>query len=258
VLLTADLPTVPAGESIFCLNAAPEARGDALARFAVRERHCRRAVVLVDGNDALSAALAAAFSKRWRQELQNDKTASIEEWTWKTDADWPDLCRRTVTAKPDGILVAAGTGVFGRIRSQLLSAGSRAPLIYGGEDVGPTNVANARDDEPPVYLATAFAATTDLGPDGKAFVSAYTDKYHEPPGLPAALAYDAVRLTIDALDRAKAPQAARLTAELTGGSLASVTGPLSLSDRRANRRVFVLGLEKGAINVVATYGPGME
>jgi branched-chain amino acid transport system substrate-binding protein len=258
VLLTADLASVPTGEAIFCLNAAPEDRGDALARFAVRDRQCRRVVVLTDGQSGPGVPLALAFVKRWRQEFQNDKSASIEEWTWKNAAEWPDLTRRVAAAKPDGVMIAAAPETFNGLRTQLASAGLRFSIFYGGEDVGAANLPIPGNDEPAVYLATPFAATADLEPDGKAFVTAYTDKYHEPPDLSAALAYDAVKLLVDAIERAKTWQPPRLTTELTAANLSSVTGPLSLADRRAKRRLFVVALEKAGASVVATFAPNAE
>jgi ABC-type branched-subunit amino acid transport system substrate-binding protein len=109
-----------------------------------------------------------------------------------------------------------------------------------------------------VYLATAFAADGDLGSEGKTFVTAYTDKYNESPDLPAALAFDAVRQVVEALERAKTWQASRLTSELAALDFASVSGPLTMSDRRAKRRIFIVAVAKTGSKVAATFGPGLE
>jgi branched-chain amino acid transport system substrate-binding protein len=259
VVLTADLASVPVNEAAFCLNAAPETRGEALARYATRGLRCRHVVVLSDVRAAPGTALAASFVKRWRQERRDDKEARIDEWACQKDDEWNDLFSRTVAAKPDGVLLAVGSGEFARLRTRLVAAGSKAALLYGGEDRGTDILPEPPREGPAAYLATAFSVRAELGDTGQAFVQKYEEKFHQPPDLAAALAYDGVLLLIDALERAKTAQPGHPGEELSAvADFHSVTGPLSFVNRRAKRPVFVVKFETGEAKVVDTFGPGAE
>jgi branched-chain amino acid transport system substrate-binding protein len=284
VLLPADLAEIPVGESIVCLNAAPATRGDALARFAADELHWKRVVALVDARDAAAGALAKAFLNTWRRQHPDDKDAGAEEWFCGGDEEWDALVKRAAADRPDGLLVATGAEVrltvrvvepkaaghslvpvvtgpeaFLKVRTRLAAADYKGPVLYGGEDRGAAEFTDARDEGPATFLATAFAARADLGPEGKAFVEAYERKFQERPDLDAALAFDGVRILIDALERAKTAQPVPLTDELHNlKEFPGVTGPLSLAERRAKRRLFVVKVEKGEAKVVRAPVPGGE
>jgi branched-chain amino acid transport system substrate-binding protein len=259
VLLPADLPALPVGESVFCLNVAPDKRGEALARFAARDRKWRRVAALTDPRTAAGAALAAAFAIAWRREHSGDKEAFAGEWSRRDDSDWPELTRRALAAKPDAVLLAAEPHEFLRLRAKLAEAGLKVPLLYGGPDRGAGPLADDRGPGPDVVLATAFTAAADLGAEGAAFVRTYEEKFRERPDLPAAMAYDGVRLLADALGRANSAEPERLRQELLAvNDFPSVTGPLSLADRRAKRRLFVVELKGGETKVVRAFGPGLE
>jgi branched-chain amino acid transport system substrate-binding protein len=259
VLLPADLAALPSGEAVFGLNATPEARGEALARSAVRNLKWQRVVALTDNSEGVEGALAGAFIRKWRQERRDDKEAFAELCLSHKDADWAELLQQTRAAKPDGVLLAVGPEKFLRLRNEIVKSGLKVPLLYGGEDRGSNSVAELPKDGPAVYLATAFTSGGNLGSVGEAFVRQYADEFHEPPDLAAAMAYDAVRMSIEAAGRAKSTLPAALGSELLAlANFQSVTGPLSLTNRRARRRLFVVSLQGGGSKVVGTFDPDAE
>jgi branched-chain amino acid transport system substrate-binding protein len=259
VLLPADVSALPAGDSIFCLNAAPERRGATLARYAARDLRCRRVVALTEAREGPGTSLAAGFMKKWRQEHGENKDAFSAEWSYAKETEWPELTGRTLAARPDVVLLAVAPNGFLQLRSRLAAAGLNVPIFYGGEDRGTVPFSEARKEGPTIYLATAFTAGAESGDDGQAFVREYEQQFHEPPDLAAALAYDGVRLLIEALTRAKTAVPARLKAELVGMTdFPGVTGPVSLADRRAQRRLFVAVVRGAETKVVGTIDPGGE
>jgi branched-chain amino acid transport system substrate-binding protein len=254
VILPADLVELPAGESVFCFNAAPATRGEVLGRFAARDLHCRRIVALADAESSAGAAMIAAFAKSWRQEYHEDESATVKELSCAKEAEWPNLTERLMEAKPDAVLVSVGLETFPRLRSRLLAAGLKAPMFYAGEDHGVNPLLSAGKEGAPLYLATAFALRGELGSDGTAFVREYEESFGNPPDLAAALAYDGVRVVIDALTRAQVVQPTRLTAELvTETEFPGVTGPVSLTDRRAKRKLYVVAIQAGEAKVVGSF-----
>jgi branched-chain amino acid transport system substrate-binding protein len=258
VLLTADMAQMPAGESVFLLNAAPAARGAALARYAIAELHCHHVVALTGSDNPIATDLVAAFVKRWSAHPRDDQSARVDAHVCHNDAEWTEQCQRAVAAKPDAVLLAADPQEFGNQRARLQSAGQQVPVLYGGPDVGAADLAEANRERLSTYRVTAFAADADLGPKGKAFVEQYQQRFHIPPDLPAALAFDGVQLVIDALERCQSPQPVRLCGALQSAEYASVTGPLSLADRHAKRRLFVMQSKNGESKVVAASGPADE
>jgi branched-chain amino acid transport system substrate-binding protein len=259
VLLTADLMTVPAGESVFCLSASPASRGEAIAQFAARDLHYRHIMALTDPNEPVGAALVGGFLKRWRQEHRGDANASVKELSYPKDPEWSDLIKRVAKAKPDAVLMCTPSSEFPQVISRFLAAGVKVPVFYGGEDRGTAPFLDFDKDAPPLYLATSFSARGELSPEGQGFVREYEEKFGKAPDLAAALAYDDVRMVIDALTQAQSVQAPRLTSAIAAeNAFAGVTGTLSFADRRAKRRLFVVAIQGGEVKKATTIGPDLD
>ncbi len=255
VLLTADLPKTAPGDAVFCLGASLEARGRALALFAARELHCSHVVIASDARDASGTALATAFTDTWKKE-HRDKEPGLKEWSWQGAGERAPLAQRVTAARPEAVLIVAEPAEFLSFREQLAAGGLKSPLLYGGTDVGSSPLAERLATGPAVYLSTVFTPEADSGPEGQDFVRQYREKFGARPGLPAAMAYDGVRVLASALTRAKGSDPTRLRdALLATTDFAGVTGPVSLANRRARRRVFVASVADGATKVVRAFGP---
>jgi branched-chain amino acid transport system substrate-binding protein len=259
LLLPADLVELPAGESVFCLNAAPAMRGEGLARFVKRNLPVHRVVALADAGAGAGAAMVAAFSKSWRQEHHEAEKDAVKELSCPKESEWGNATAQLVAAKPDAVVLSIDEEAFPRLRTRLLAAGLKVPLFFVGEDRGVDWLMDAIKDGPPVYLVTAFTSRGDLSADGQGFVRQYEETFGNPPDLAAALAYDGVRIVIEALTRAQVVQPPRLTAELVAATeFPGVTGPVSLADRRAKRKLYVVAIQAGEAKVVGTFGPEFE
>jgi branched-chain amino acid transport system substrate-binding protein len=259
VLLTADLAELPPGEAVFCLNAAPTTRGESLARFAARELGCHRVIAVVDAEHTPGVALAAGFVGEWRKGHREDKKSTVEEWPYPEESVGGEWTGRLAAAKPDAVLLATTAEKAVQMRARLTPPGFKAAFLYGGEDRGTEPFQEAAADSPALYLATAYCSREKFGPDGEAFAREYEDKFRERPDLAAALAYDGVRLLIDALERAKVSTPGPLTAELLAvRDFPGVTGPIGLGERRAKRKLFVVSVKGGEQKVERTFGPGAE
>jgi branched-chain amino acid transport system substrate-binding protein len=258
-LLSADLVELPTGEAVFCLNAAPEARGEALARYAAHDLSCHHVIALVDSEHAPGVALASGFVSEWRRITSGTKKAPVEEWPYSEESAAADLTARITGAKPDALLLATGPQRAWLLRSRLALPALKTVFLYGGEDQGTGPFEQPPDELPALYVVTSYSSGGKLAPEGESFVREYEEKFREKPDLPAALAYDGVRLFIDALDRAKTAAPGPLKDQLLAvREFPGVTGPLSLEDRRAKRRLFVAAVKGGEQKVVRTSGPGPE
>src|SRR5207253_49326 len=105
-----------------------------------------------------------------------------------------------------------------------------------------------------VYAATAYLAGATV-PANQEFVKKYQERFQEKPDIHAALAYDGIRLLLDALRRAQPMQPPKIRAELgqTQEAFPSLTGPLTFDrDRVVHRPIFVVRVVRGEPKIVKT------
>jgi branched-chain amino acid transport system substrate-binding protein len=250
VILTTELRAAVRGDTLFSLAARPEARGRALAAQVARLPGVERVAVLTDEHDPIAVAVAKAFV----DECRKTGRPAVQEWPVRGPRSDDDL-KAVVAARPGAALLAVGPSDFARLRARLAAAGFACPALYGGEDAGPEEL---RGSVGVVVFATAYHAS-GLSERGRAFAQRYTEQYREPPGLHAALSYEAGRLLIEAMQQSNSLVATRVRDQLARTeTFEGVTGPLTLKDRTARRRLFVVELEDGRERSVTTVAAESE
>jgi branched-chain amino acid transport system substrate-binding protein len=250
VVLPGALASPNAG--VFAVGASPSARGRALARFSRRDLSPVRAGVLTYDRDPVAVALASAFRKAGPQ----DEDTAPFEWRYGKDKELAAQVQETAKARPAMVLVAGPVADLRKAGAALQAAGLRVPLLYGGPDVGLAELEGAPPAAPDVYLATAYAPE-GLPDAGKEFARRYVERFHAPPDLHAALAYDGARLLLAALRQVPDVTPARLRARLAQREpFESVTGPLTWKDGQPLRPLFLLRLANNRPKLVQELWPG--
>jgi branched-chain amino acid transport system substrate-binding protein len=156
------------------------------------------------------------------------------------------------------ILIAGPVRDFRALLAQVRRAGSQAPVLYGGGDVGAGPLRGEDPQGPGVYLATVYAAE-GLTERGQAFARRYEERFHEAPDLYAAQAYDGARLLFETMHRLQTADGARVRAELGKGEpFESLTGPVRWKDRQARRPVFLVRVHPDKAALVRTFAPEGE
>jgi ABC-type branched-subunit amino acid transport system substrate-binding protein len=238
VVVPGDLPGDQLPESVGTLGVAPAQRGRALAQL-VKERKFAPLAVVTDTGDEWAVEAAEAFSR----EVRKEPTASLREWSFEDNADKVAWLDEIAGYKPGAVLIAASVKNFASLRKSLGNAGVKVPLLYAGADVGVDAVQKVREDAE-VYLATV-CLREGLSEKGKEFAKRYEEANREPPDFAALQSYDAARLLIEALAASTASNAPRVKEYLAAlTKFDSVTGPLTVKNRRANRKLFVVGLKE--------------
>lgn len=252
VLLAGDLPGSSRAENVFCLSVSPVQRGQALAK-QVRELKIARVAVLSDSRHEIAGALAGAFTR----EARKDKMVQVKEWSYDGDSDRIDWFDDVVKLQPGAVLVAGSMRELVKLARRLQKAKVKASLWYGGEDIGTTGL--ERDlDEAEVYLATVFAVG-GLTDTGKEFARRYEEKFLEPPDFAAGQAFDCARLLFDMMKEAGSANPVKVREQLAKvEGWESLTGPLTLKDRRTKRPLFVLQLKGRDTTLVKTIAPDGE
>jgi ABC-type branched-subunit amino acid transport system substrate-binding protein len=148
------------------------------------------------------------------------------------------------------ILLACSPARFGALAGRLGEAGVKAAVLYGGPDVAPRTLQARLPTTLSVYLATAYTPE-GLTPLGRVFAQHYEEKYHEPPELVAAQAYDGVRLLIELLEKAQSLAPTRIREEIGKmENFETVTGPVTWPERRTVRPVFLVRIKDREIKAI--------
>jgi branched-chain amino acid transport system substrate-binding protein len=241
------------GEHVFATGMAPAAQGQALARFAVLEKDVKRMAVLVDERREQALALAEAFEQAARQAYEEKhgkaEFTKPERLNFGKDVDFGRLGERLSQLRLDGVLFAGSAQDYKVWRKTLPAPAYQ--LFFGGEDGALTE-----DGPTAAYLASAFAVDKEL-PQTVAFARQYREAYKEDPGVHAALAYDGIRILVDALRRAQAVAADGLVKELRQTKdFPGLTGKLTFAaDQHLERPIFIGQLAGAGFVPIKRYDP---
>ena len=181
------------------MNAGLDFQGQILAKFAVQELHVDRGMVtLTDDRREASVALIAAFTK----EFSRINSARIFDRAYKRAAEAASLIEFIKKAQPQALLYAGTVADLVKLRTKLLEAGVKLPILVGGAGEHMTALLADHETGAGVFVAATFIP--GLGtPQCQEFAKIY-QKHPCGPDAHAALAYDGVRLLLEAMRRAKA------------------------------------------------------
>ncbi|HWY85198.1 MAG TPA: ABC transporter substrate-binding protein [Gemmataceae bacterium] len=255
VPLLTPLGTRPRGLSqlTFGIGIAPAAQAHALARFAALDQGVRSMAIVMDDRREESRALAEAFEIEFHKALEEkhagEKSAKPERVVFGKDANFSALAQRMDAAKVQGVLFAGSAQDFEQWCSALSSA--EFLIFFGGED---GTVREPRLQS--AFLTSAFAVDKELPKTG-AFVQRFREAFKEEPDVHAALAYDGIRILVDALRRAQNPGGERFLEELRQTKdFPGLTGPLNFgADQHLRRPVFVGRMSGTRFEAVKRYDP---
>jgi branched-chain amino acid transport system substrate-binding protein len=248
VILSGEIAGPVPDDAVFTLGVRPGWRGQVLARYAYGALQAKRALVLTDEQNPVAVELATGFVQEW----PTAEGAKLEQAAFPSNADLPDRMAQAAAAKPDVVLIAASAADFLKAQKEL--SGLKAPLFFGGEDVGVEPLETSNGD---VVTAAVIAKGewTDLGKD---FAKKYQDRFHVAPDSPACLGYESARLLLGGIARANSVAADNVRRQLAATEFDGLTGPIRFKDGRARRRLFVVRLHDGEAKVVQKIDPESE
>ncbi len=188
-------PEHPERPSFFRVCAADDRQGAAAAAFA-RGLGFHRAFV-IDDNESYGKGLADVFAAEFPK---RGGTILGREHLTPFALDYKPLLTKIAAEKPDviffGGVVSTGGGI---LRKQMGDVGLGRVPYFGGDGLANPNY---------VPLAGAYADATYFtlgGPDidrlpaARSFITAYTARFHAPPGQYSAGAYAAANVALDAI-----------------------------------------------------------
>jgi branched-chain amino acid transport system substrate-binding protein len=246
VLAPAGLRTSAMSELLFTTGLAPARQGELLAKH-LADSSAAPLALIVDNRRDETQTFAEAFKKTWAQAAAKAKdSAAPLEIGFGKDAKFTEVAARA--GKPKTVVFAGAADDFRALRRELKGLS----WVYAGDD-GSLMPADLSAGET-VLVATAFAAKEGKAAD---FAKKYRDKFQDEATVHAALAYDNLRLVVEALQKGQSSAPDKLREELLKiKDFAGLTGPLSFApDQHLSRPAFIAELRSEGMAVVKTIAP---
>jgi branched-chain amino acid transport system substrate-binding protein len=248
------LPEV-VGNSIFLTPFGDNTQAAAAAEFGQRE-FGSSAAILWDSTSQYTRTLPLYFRTRF-EELGGNV---VLDTSYDGGCDITALGQQVegLTEQPDFVYLAGLPDCIGDVVASLRAAGVTEPIVGGdgldtpnllGGDSGPTS---------DVWFTTHAWLSEETGtPEAKAFIAAYRDAYGAAPADAfAALGYDAARLMLDVLRRARSRRGVFYALEHTEG-FSGVTGTISFSSEShvPLKTVWVIAVQNGEKSLASAFVP---
>ena len=216
-----------AGRSPWLFRVSPndETASRAVAAFAADSLHAARPAV-VYRNDSYGRDWAATFVRAYR--ARDGVTVARDPYVAGV-TEWDTYAEYLATLHPDLVLFPGGAEDAGPFLRALRRHRLDIPVL-GGDAMAP--MADSAEFGG-LHYAVAFVADRAASPEARAFVSAYAARYGTPPGVRAAMAYEAAMLI---------------------GHAAAAVGP-EAPRRRAEVRDWIAGLGRGVPALPGVAGP---
>ncbi len=231
------------GDYIFRICFIDPFQGEALANFAMKTLHAKRAGILLDTRQDYSIGLANSFRETIRK---NGAEISGEQSYSTGDKDFRAALTSMRASNPDVIFIPGYYSEVSLIVRQARELGITCPLLGGDGWDSEELTKGAEKDFTNTYFSNHFS-TEDPDPAVQNFVKKYNAKYSKAPDAMAALGYDAALILADAIKRAGSTDAKKLRDAIADTkNFAGVTGSITIDkDRNASKPLTILQIVNG-------------
>jgi branched-chain amino acid transport system substrate-binding protein len=231
------------GDYVFRICFIDPFQGEALANFAMKTLHAKRAAILLDTKQDYSIGLANSF----RETIKKNGGSEVSEQAYSTgDKDFRAALTSIRASNPDVIFVPGYYGEVSLIVRQARELGINVPLLGGDGWDSPELTKGAEKEFNGTYFSNHFS-TEDPDPAVQGFIKKYTAKYHADPDAMAALGYDAANILADAIKRAGGTDSKKLRDAIAATKdFPGVTGSITINpERNASKPLTILQIVEG-------------
>jgi branched-chain amino acid transport system substrate-binding protein len=227
-------------------------QGGIAANFALSNLKAKTAAVLYDVGNDYSKGLAEVFRSTF---LKGKGNVVAYESYQKDDVDFSALISKVALKKPDVIYIPDYYNKVVLIARQVRERGIKVPML-GGDGWDSPELLKAGNAIIGNYFTNHYSVQSK-DPATRQFVASYKAKFGALPDALAALAYDATRILLQAIDTAKKPSGDEIKAVLSGlKNFKGATGTMHFDKNGdAVKSAVVLKVEKDGFGYVATVNP---
>ena len=231
------------GDYIFRVCFIDPFQGEVLAKFAFNDLKARKVAILKNIAEDYSVGLTDSVTQHF---TALGGTVLPPVGYSGADADFKAVLTQIRSEKPDAIFATGYYSEAGIIVRQARELGMKMPILGGDGWVGDA-LANGREALNNTYISNHYSGDNPA-PIVQNFVAAYRKRFNKEPDAIAALAYDAVKVLADAMNRAKSTDGPKVRDALAKADVAGVTGQLKMNPER--------NVDKPAVVQEVTYANG--
>jgi len=227
-------------------------QGKVAAQFALKELKAKTSAVLYDVGNDYSKGLAEFF----RDNFSKGGTVVAFESYQKDDVDFSALITKIAVKKPDVIFLPDYYNKVALIAKQLREKGVKSTLIGGDGWDSPELIKIAGKSIVGGYFTNHYSPDRK-DPISEAFLKKYKEKHNTIPDALGVLAYDAVKIYLNALDQANSSNPDAIVKALNSmKNFKGVTGTISFDKNGdAQKSVVILKMEETGAKYVTTVNP---
>jgi branched-chain amino acid transport system substrate-binding protein len=243
------------GEYIFRNCFIDPFQGTAMANFAMNNLHKKRFAVLYPVNSDYGVGLRDFFKeavKKGGGEIVEDVA-----YTEKSDVDFKGQLTKIKGKNPDAIFISGYYTEAGLIAQQARELGINVPLLGGDGWDSDQTIKIGKDAVNGCYFSNHYSPDEDR-PEVKKFVETYEKKYNgKVPDAMAILAYDAMRIMADAINRAGSTEGSKIRDALAATkNFPGASGITTIDEyRNAKKSIVVIKIDGGQFKYAATVKP---
>jgi branched-chain amino acid transport system substrate-binding protein len=248
------------GDYIFRICFIDPFQGEAMANFAMKTLHAKRAAILLDTKQDYSLGLANSF----RETIRKNGGDIVSEQAYSSgDKDFRAALTSIRASNPEVIFIPGYYSEVSLIVRQARELGITCPLI-GGDGWDSSELTKGAEKEfNGTYFSNHFS-TEDPDSAVQNFIKKYKAKYQIDPDAMSALGYDAANILADAMKRAGSTDSKKLRDAIAATKdFSGVTGSITINaERNALKPLTILQIVDGkyhfAQRISATGDPMTE
>ena len=203
VTTTATNPTVTAaGDFVFMSAFTDDFQGKVMAQFATQDLEAKTAAVLTRSESLYSGGLSQTFIDNFT--VSGGKVV-VADFYARGDTEFTTQLTAIAETAPDVFFLPGFSAEIPLVVEQARTLGITGILLGGDSWDNAALIAQSGAVLEGSYFSTFFWADVppgSLGKDAHQFIDTYTSIFGIPPDGGAALGYDALRLTVQAMRRA--------------------------------------------------------
>ncbi|QRK05150.1 ABC transporter substrate-binding protein [Archangium violaceum] len=241
------------GDFIFRTCFIDPFQGGAMARFARENLKLERVAVLHDSRNASSLGLSEAFTEAFKK--LGGTVVAVESYS-KGDTDYRAPLLAVKKAKPQALYLPGFYSEVGVIARQAREMGLTQPLL-GGDGWESDRLFELAGGALEGSYYSSHYAEDNPAPELQRFITSFRERHGRSPEAASALGYDAAKVALAAIERAKSLSGPDIRDALASTKAhPGATGTLTLdADRNPVKPAVILTIREGQRRFAAAVTP---
>lgn len=244
--------TEEGGEYVYraCFNDAFQ--GNILAQYVSKDLNKKTAAVIYDAENGYSKNLAENFKSSF--EKAGGKIVAFENYL-TGEQDFSNQLEKVKQGNPEVLLLPNYYNSVGKIACKAKLEGIKSILI-GGDGWDSSELLKTRGKFVDGAFFSNHYSAGDACPELVEFNKAYNEKYHKVSDASSALAYDACKILLKAMEKAESTEGDKIKNEIKKTEISAVSGKIKFNGGRDPiKSVVITKIENGEQKFIKKVNP---